>query len=141
MISFITTSGNFLKVLIKKVRSPCAESTDILVSLFAALVISFKKTHKPTKTHHTTLHSHLSFFRVLMCMTCLFFLYMVCTRILIEKKYFGSPSSPVLYCRNCLHQQNAAICRSVRCCILLREYCVLMTDYLSSYRNTFIFTE
>lgn len=96
MISFITTSRNLLKVLIKKVRSPCAESTDILVSLFAALVISFKKTHKPTKTHHTTLHSHLSFFRVLMCVTCLFFLYMVCTRILIEKNILD-PLVP-LYC-------------------------------------------
>lgn len=50
MISFITTSGNFLKVLIKKVRSPCAESTDILVSLFAALVISFKKNPQTNKT-------------------------------------------------------------------------------------------
>lgn len=58
-----------------------------------------------------------------------------------KKKRFGSLSSMVLYFRNCLCQQNAALSRSVCCCILMREYCMLMTNYLSSYSNTFIFTK
>lgn len=87
------------------------------------------------------MQSHLSFFRLLILHLIFFSFLSLCVmcKNFNCKECFGSHSSSVLYCRNCRHQQNAAISRSVYCCILHRQYSILMTDYLSSYRNTFIF--